>query len=116
MSPKSAGHTTLPWKIFDPRHRYPGIDGGDGRTIVVLGKDDDLNDLCGIRGVSHEESIANAELIVKAVNSYGPLRDALQAIVNEMQVASSRGRSISVEWLDDRIARGRAALALGEEL
>lgn len=107
MSPKSAGHTTLPWKIFDPRHRYPGIDGGDGRTIVVLGKDDDLNDLCGIRGVSHEESIANAELIVKAVNSYSPLRDALRAALPLIE-EYVQGRPEVAE-------QARAALALVEE-
>lgn len=39
---------------------------------------------------------------------------ALKRIANEMQVASSRGRAVSAQWLDRRIAVAREALAKAE--
>lgn len=49
---------------------------------------------------------ANAHLIAAAPYLYA----ALEKIANEMQSASSRGRRVSVEWLDLRIETARAAL------
>lgn len=63
------------------------------------------------------EELKTARLNAERLNAAAPdLLAALVRLVNEMQVASSRGRPIKPEWLDLRIATAREAIkkATGE--
>lgn len=66
--------TKRPWSVYDDGV-YPGVDA-PGKSIIIWGNE---NELCGIRGNTREEAIANANLISAAPDMY----DALKRIIDE---------------------------------
>lgn len=87
-------HTPGPWSVQGPT---PASHGPEWEVSTDNGH--------GI-WTARAQSEADARLIAVAPD----LLAALNQIANEMQVASSRGRAVPVEWLDLRIATARAAL------
>ena len=66
----NAKHTPGPWAVqyglhADPEQYTPGIDGGNGETIILFGIKPS-GDECGIRGSTVDEQEANARLIAAA--------------------------------------------------
>jgi hypothetical protein len=71
-----AKHTPGPWVVFGCLDRFPGIEAAD-LSIVIWG---DKHDESGVKGETHEESIANANLIAAAPD----LLEALEGIITTM--------------------------------
>lgn len=102
MDNVTAQHTPGPWTI-----RYgTNLFSESGRLVASTGG----HSLNGRFGDEHRINVANARLIAAAPE----LLAALNQIANEMQSASSRGRDVSVSWLDARIALARVAIAKAE--
>lgn len=59
-----------------------------------------------------EQATANVELIVRAVNSYDAMREALEQAIARIEVANQEGNPIMSAWLPD--AKAALALAKGE--
>lgn len=73
--------TKGPWWLFRGGiHRYPGIEAKRSHTtncsIVVFGVDDKYE---GVRGSTHEESLANAHLISAAPDLYEVLEEMVES-------------------------------------
>ena len=62
-------HTELPWRVQGKRIEYGPFVAGEGWAVAVT-----------IQERSLEEEQANAAFIVRAVNSYYQMREALQAV------------------------------------
>ena len=72
-----AGHTETPWRVFTTP---------DGRKIVGVGDKDGQGILdrgFGVWAWNDAEGIANAELVVRAVNSHDDLVAALKDAITE---------------------------------
>jgi hypothetical protein len=72
-SPK---YTPTPWRVFinDDGTKLVGIGSGEGQGILDCG--------FGVWAWDDAEGIANANLVVKAVNSHDALVKALQAVID----------------------------------
>lgn len=76
-------HTPTPWRVFTTK---------DGRKLVGVGDKDGQGILdCGFGVWSwmHADGIANAELIVRAVNSHDALVKALRGLLRFCDQATS---------------------------
>jgi hypothetical protein len=81
------------WQVLDSRGRSLA-------SMIPTIEDLKTNDERGAR--------ANADLIVRAVNSHGAMREALAAAVARVELANAEGNPILSAWLSD----AKAALAL----
>ena len=105
-------HTPTPWFI-----RYP--------LVVGLIKIDDIRGTriveVGTTCNSEPNRLANAKLIVAAVNERAALREALANAIAALAVAYDQATEAELERLpsgmtgEDVLKRARAVLALGEE-
>jgi len=108
----SAGHTPTPWTVFRHGKKY-GIEAVH-QSIVVFGGDCEPD--MGVQGATVEEAHANAEFIVRAVNSHENLIAALKWFADDRnwrEEELSDGIYVSAEWklgFDPREI-ARAALA-----
>ncbi len=95
-------HTPTPWELVMDNKRYPGIDGGDNYTVIIFGNE---HEECGVRGVTHEQAIANAAFIVRAANSHDALVKALADALEEIGKRRPNGEVVK---------RCRTALSLAQ--
>lgn len=72
-------HTPTPWRVFKSRDgtKLVGIGGKDGVGILDAG--------FGVWAWDDPEGIANAEMVVRAVNSHDALVKALEAATDRLQ-------------------------------
>jgi len=104
----NVGYTVLPWRVSGPDRDHPylaWIMGGDGLSVLAIS----------------EDSLPDAHLIVKAVNSHVELVEALRAVLPYVSVGafgqcycSHHGRCAvhlqqDARALLDRIDQGRTA-------
>ena len=73
-SEKQAQHSPIPWKVF-----------ADGKTIAIF-RGDSVKEIIGWTGFDSsdfpEQNLANAQLIVQAVNSHEVAREMMEFIAN----------------------------------
>ena len=89
----AAGPTPVPWEVYEPTERYPGIEATKAfQSVVIYGIADEQ---CGIRGKTQSEALANAAYIAAACNAAPELlaevdrltaeRDALRAALKDVR-------------------------------
>jgi hypothetical protein len=101
-------HTQGPWYVLNDYYRYPGIESVT-LSIVIFGDD---GESCGVQGDTHEEAIANANLIAAAPD----LLEALEAQESaEKYIEEEQGSAFFEEtypkMLDYAAGLRRAAIA-----
>lgn len=94
-------HTPLPWRVFEPSARYPGIEcDGESFSVVVWDDPETEHDAIfsceGVQGRTRQEAQANAAFIVRACNSHYELLEALEAIE-----AGTYARPIGERWISE---------------
>jgi hypothetical protein len=95
-------HTPAPWNIFDSRNAYyPGIEGADGKSVIVFGTKDEWH---GVRGDNKEQAEANARLIASAPE----LLEALKALIKDRDDGYPVGADAGEMWNNARQAIAKA--------
>lgn len=86
----------------------------NGKRAAWIGKDGDWAALAC--GATDAEAVANAALIVRAVNSYDQMREALEkCLTDELRRRKDlKTNSPAAGYTDERVAMIRAALAASE--
>lgn len=72
-------YTPTPWEVYTVKDQYPGIEALNGTFSIVVWGDSKIESDCGVQGRTPEE--ANAEFIVRAVNSHEALVEALKRMI-----------------------------------
>jgi len=88
----SAAHTPTPWSVFRAGKQY-GIDAESMQSIVSFGDDHEPD--IGVQGATIEEAHANAEFIVRAVNSHEDLVAALKEARGYLELYAGTGFDFS---------------------
>lgn len=88
-------HTATPWRVFKSKDgtKLVGIGGKDGMGILDAG--------FGVWAWDDPEGIANAELVVRAVNSHEKLVNALKSARTMLKAYGSEYDPCHVALMDD---------------
>lgn len=110
-------HTPTPWEIeggrIITRAKWHSMRQGSDheRDRVYQG----IASMADRPNISNEEAKANAEFIVKAVNAFYPLVEALEAVVNMYVSLAESGDAGFIESEENQeIIKARAALSLAK--
>lgn len=99
--------TKRPWKMQE--------DGTTYKRWNIVSEDPTWGLIAHIRGPrTHPEVSENAKLIVRAVNSYDAMREALENLLGVQPAQPADRRSAESRILWDTIEKAKAALALAK--